>query len=95
MLSLPGIHDPKMDDGTTAFAMALARKDLDLIRVLMASNHPSDIDPRGLAERAVLEMDRDPRCSDPILRRELVNCLKQGNASLKKKVQLLTQLSRE
>ena len=79
MLSLPGIHDPTMDDGTTAFSMALARKDLHLIRVLLASKHHSDIDSIGLAKRAVLELNRDSSSSNSNLRRELVNDLRQHN----------------
>ena len=47
-----------MEDGTTAFAMALASQNLELIRILLASNHPCDIDPRGLAERAIDELER-------------------------------------
>ena len=95
MLSLPYINDPQMDDGTTAFSMALARKDLDLIRVLLASKHYSDIDHVGLAQRAVLEIDRDSRCCNPKLRQELVNSLKQVNESSNKEVPIMAKLSQE
>ena len=47
-----------MEDGTTAFAMALASQNLELIRILLASNHPCDIDSIGLAERAIVELER-------------------------------------
>ena len=58
MLSLTNMHDSKMADGTTAFVMALARKDLDLIALLLAGNQSSDIDPQNLAGRAILELGR-------------------------------------
>ena len=37
MLQLPGIQDHVVEDGTTAFAMALANKDAYLVNMLMAS----------------------------------------------------------
>ena len=58
MLSLTNMHDSKMADGTTAFVMALARKDVDIIALLLAGNHSSDIVPQNLAGRAILELDR-------------------------------------
>ena len=64
MVSLPGVGDPKMDDGTTAFAIALAKGDLHLIRVLLASKLQSDIEHRGLATRAILELEEDHEISE-------------------------------
>ena len=64
MVSLPGVGDSKMDDGTTAFAIALAKKDLHLIRVLMASKLQSDIEHRELATRAILELEKDHEISE-------------------------------
>ena len=39
LLSLPEIKDVKMDDGTTAFSMALGRGDLEMIDVFLHSEH--------------------------------------------------------
>ena len=39
LLSLPEIRDVKMDDGTTAFSMALGRGDLEMIDVFLHSEH--------------------------------------------------------
>ena len=58
MLKLPGIQDPTIDDGTTAFSIALARSDLKLIRLFLASKIPSDIPHNLLTEEALLEMGR-------------------------------------
>ena len=68
-----------MEDGTTAFAMALASQNLELIRFLLTSKHPCDIDPRGLAERAIVELERTN--TFPSLKEELVVGL--GKQSLK------------
>ena len=68
-----------MEDGTTAFAMALASQNLELIRILLASNHPCDIDSIGLAERAIVELERTN--TFPSLKEELVVGL--GKQSLK------------
>ena len=42
MISLPGIWDPEMPDGTTGFAMALARDNAKLVEILLAyyQNYP-------------------------------------------------------
>ena len=82
LLSLPEIKDVKMDDGTTAFSMALGRSDLEMIKVFFKSEHQSDIDPIELAKRAVMELDRDTENDRSDLRNELVNGLKHNNVSL-------------
>ena len=82
LLSLPGIKDIKMDDGTTAFSMALGRKDLEMIRVFLNKEHQSDIDPIELAKRAVMELDRDTENERSDLRNELVNGLNHHKVPL-------------
>ena len=64
MLSLPGIWDPEMPDGTTGFAMALARDNAKLVEILLAyyQNYPEGrADERKrdirIAEEAILELD--------------------------------------
>ena len=52
MHSLPGIEDPVMADGTTAFSMALARRQCDLIKELLCFKRKGDIE---LARYALLE----------------------------------------
>ena len=39
MLRLPGVQDPEMEDGTTAFFVALARENCDMLRELLSSFH--------------------------------------------------------
>ena len=75
MLKLPGIQDPTIDDGTTAFSMALARRDLKLIGLFLASKIPSDIDHRFLTEEALLEMGRHSVKCIPELKDELAKGL--------------------
>ena len=82
LLSLPGIKDIKMDDGTTAFSMALGRKDLEMIKVFLNTEHQSDIDPIELAKRAVMELDRDTENERSDLRNELVNGLNHHKVPL-------------
>ena len=79
LLSLPGIRDVTMDDGTTAFSMALGRKDLDMMKIFLGTNHSSDIDPIALAKRTYLELDRDIDC-DITLIQMLEKGLRQHNA---------------
>ena len=43
MCSLPGIDDPEMEDGTTAFSMALAKGRCDLIKVFLRHKRPRDM----------------------------------------------------
>lgn len=57
---MPGIYDAKVYDATTAFFIALARRDLPLVKSFLSAEIESDIDPKALTARAVLEMDRDP-----------------------------------
>ena len=71
LASLPGIHDPKMEDGTTAFAIALARRDIKVLRILMDSQIPSDIDHQHLAQRAILELERNPQDCNNLLKEVL------------------------
>ena len=53
LLTLPGIIDPIMEDGTTAFTMALARSDGNMMKLLLNSDHKSDINPNELLVNAV------------------------------------------
>ena len=55
LLSVPGMCDPQMEDGTNAFVMSLSRRDVELIEVLLSSEIPSDIDAKQLGRRAFLE----------------------------------------
>ena len=57
MLSLPGIGDPEMPDGTTGFAMALARDNAKLVEILLAYYQKY---PEGRAE----ERRRDIRIAE-------------------------------
>ena len=82
LLTLPGIYDAEMDDGTTAFAMALAKRDLELIKLFMASNIPSHIAPLKLARRALTELDRTLKKDHSALRGELRNGLERHNIPL-------------
>ena len=70
-----------MDDGTTAFSMALGRKDCEMIRVFLSTKHESDIDPIRLAKRAIWELDSHSDPDHSYLRQELLNGLKQHGVS--------------
>ena len=95
MLSLRKIHDPIMEDGTTAFVMALAKRDLHLIRVLMASDHPTEMDQTTLSLRAIAELDRgDAKCY-PHLREELLTGLKRHKIAPTRRFQARGQLCEE
>ena len=62
MLRLPEISDPETDDGTTGFAMALARDDFKLAaELLKTTNKPESEKQRDirLAGDALLEMNRE------------------------------------
>ena len=59
LLTLPGICDPIMEDGTTAFTMALARSDNSMMEILLDSNHESDINPKELLRKAVSAHEQD------------------------------------
>ena len=67
-----------MDDGTTAFAMALGRKDLEMIKIFLETKHASDIHPIALAQRTFLELDRDIDC-DLFFKQMLEKSLRQHN----------------
>ena len=58
MLQMPGIQDLTIDDGTTAFSMALARRDFKLIGLFLASKITSNIDQKIMTEEALKEMGR-------------------------------------
>ena len=77
IIGLPGVDDPMMDDGTTAFAIAIGRRDLPLIGVLMASKLESDIKYPLLATRAILELDRYQDKTNYNLRKEITMGLKE------------------
>ena len=57
MVTLPGIEDVEGEDGTTAFAIALAKKDLDLVEVLLDSKIWNKTS-KNLAIGVVGELDR-------------------------------------
>ena len=59
LLKLPGIQDPIMEDGTTAFTMALARSDNTMMGLLLDSNHESDINPEELLSNAVSASEKE------------------------------------
>lgn len=58
ILSLPGVQDHVMGDGTTAFSMALARRDCALIDLFLSSKIQSNINHHELVKGAILELDR-------------------------------------
>ena len=60
MLSMPGMHDPEMEDGTTAFAMALAQRDVALIRAMLNQKQFSSLQFLHLAKDAVKELESRP-----------------------------------
>ena len=94
LLSIPGIRDVKTDDGTTAFAMALGRKDLEMIRIFLNTKYASDIDPISLAKRTLLELDRDMDC-DPIFKQTLEQSLRSLNFLPTKRSPAKAKLSNE
>ena len=71
LAKLPGIHDPKMEDGSTAFAIALARRDIVVLIILMAFHIRSDIDHQHLTQRAILELKRNPQDCTNLLKEVL------------------------
>ena len=75
MLSLPGVQDHVMGDGTTAFSMALARCDIKLIKSFLSSNIPSDIDQHELAKEALYELKSEPTKSRSELMGVLISSL--------------------
>ena len=79
LLSLPGIQDVTMEDGTTAFAMALGRRDLEMIKAFMNSSQLCDTNHINLAKRALIELDRETESKWMDLRNELVNGLNHHN----------------
>ena len=79
LLSLPRIQDVTMEDGTTAFAMALGRRDLEMIKAFMNSSQLCDIDHIKLAKRALIELDRETENKWMDLRNELANGLNHHN----------------
>ena len=79
LLGLTGISDPMMADGTTGFAMALARQDSDMVRDMLANKISSPIDQLQLSKSAVFELDSGLRVSNSRLRQELVNGLERNN----------------
>ena len=93
MLSLPGIRDPKMEDGTNSFAMALAQRSRSLVRSMLSSSLPSRADQEALARAAILELDKEK--SDSGLKRELLSCCAASNrASRYLRRKILSRYSR-
>ena len=75
MLSLTGVQDPTMDDGTTAFSIALARCDISLINLFLSSTISGHLRQQNLAKEAFLEINRDPSKYRSELRDVLVNAV--------------------
>ena len=82
MLSLPGIHDIEMEDCTTAFSMALGKRNLHTIKSFLSTEHLSDNDPVAMAKRAILDMDAVPGKNDPELRKVLEEGLRRHNVPM-------------
>ena len=82
MLSLPGICDLKMEDGTTAFVMSLSRKDVELIEILLSSEIKSELNPKELGKRAVLEMHNRRDEKNANVKEVLSNTLKHLQVSI-------------
>ena len=82
MLSLPGIRDIKMDDCTTAFAMALGKRNIPMIRSFLFTEHLSDNDPIAMSKRAILDMNVIPEKNDPELRKVLEEGLRHHNVPM-------------
>ena len=96
LLSLPGMCDPKMEDGTNAFVMSLSRRDVELIEMLLSSEIESDIDTKELGKRAVLEINRSTDVKNANVKEALSNTLKQLKVSMEEKVpQPKKQISEE
>ena len=86
LLSLPGMCDPKMKDGTNAFVMSLSRRDVNLIEMILSSEIPSDIDPKELGKRAFLELNRNADEKNADVKEVLSNTLKQLKVSIEEEV---------
>ena len=78
MMNMTGIKDTMIDDGTTAFSMALARRDLKLIGLFLASKISSDIDHKLLTEEALKEMGQHSVKCIPELKDELAKGLMEN-----------------
>ena len=92
---MPGICDLKMEDGTTAFVMSLSRKDVELIEILLSSEIKSELDPKELGKRAVLEMynSKDERNANVI--EVLSNTLKHLQVSMEERATANKLISEE
>ena len=95
MLSLPGIRDIKMEDNTTAFSMALGKRNLPMIKSFLFTDHLSDNDPVAMSKRAILDMDAIPEKNDPDLRKVLEEGLRHHNVSMADKAPQTYALSDE
>lgn len=78
MLSLSGIQDPEMPDGTTGFAMALARNNTKLVELLLSYYHKnpsarSDERERDtlLSEYAIMELEKNNSQMKSVLKKSL------------------------
>ena len=82
MLTLPGIMDEKLADGTTAFVMALAGENIELIRILLYSPHKNDIDPEMLIVNAIKDLDKEAEYPNLWLRTNLASVLQEQGVPL-------------
>ena len=74
MATLPGIVDSVAEDGTTAFAIALAKRDPALIQVFLASEIWDERNKK-LAKDAVHELRQSSELVDTLFKQCLVNAL--------------------
>ena len=76
MCSLPGIDDPEMEDGTTAFSMALAKGNCGLIKEFIPLKRRRDID---LARYSLIE---------PKINKEVMQILEAAMETIKNEGQI-------
>ena len=95
MLSLPGIRDIEMKDRTTAFSMSLGKRNLQMIKSFLFTDHLSDNDPIAMSKRAILDMDAIPEKNDPELKRVLLDGLLHHNVSIENEAPQMGIISEE
>ena len=77
MLTLDGIQDLEMEDGTTGFAIALPQLNIGIMGAILRSNIRSDIDPIQLLIRAVEDLSRESDEEMTEFKDQLVNLLEE------------------
>ena len=71
-----------MEDCTTAFSIALGKRNLEMIRSFLSHDHYSDNNPIAMSKRAILDMDAIPDKNDPVLRIVLEEGLRHHNVPI-------------